>query len=437
MLALVLAGTKKIFKPEQRSFRPKVGSASKLWTQMYFNLIERYIFIRAAVATLVVLSSLVGVVWVVQAMRKLDIITSKGAAVLMYLQLTTLAVPLLILAIIPIALLVATIFTVNSLNSNSELVVINASGASSWVLVKPLLALALLCSILVGFVGHFVIAWSLVDLKSKAAAMQADLVSIIVQEGAFNKLENGLTFHIAKREAGGLLGGILISDERDKNTSIIYTAREGVVTKINGNSSILLKEGEIHQHNHEDGTVTTIKYDSYAFDLSTLAGKIRSLKLRPKERTTPALFNPDPNDFYFKKAPGLYRAAIHERFSEMLWPFAYVIIILSFAGQARSNRQSYGTAIFGAVSVTLMLRGLAFSAVSTLKSDPNAVYIVYALPLAGIILGSWFLIRSQPVSLPRPVFNWIEQRHMRNLQILGEWRDKYIRYRRKRTVGNS
>ena len=121
----------------------------------------------------------------------------------------------------------------------------------------------------------------------------------------------------------------------------------------------------------------------------------------------------------------------------MLWPFAYVIIILAFAGQARSNRQSYGTAIFGAVSITLILRGLAFSAVSTLKSDPNAVYLVYALPLAGIVFGSWFLIRSQPVSLPKPVFDWIEQRHLRNLQIIRGWRDRYIRYRRKQTVGNS
>ncbi len=404
---------------------------------MYFNLIERYIFKRAMMASLVILGSLVGVVWVVQAMRKLDIITSKGAAVLMYLQLTTLAVPLLILAIIPIALLVATIFTVNSLNSNSELVVINASGASNWVLVKPMLTLALICSALVGFVGHFMIAWSLVDLKTKAAEMQADLVSIVVQEGAFNKLENGLTFHIAKREAGGLLGGILISDERDKKSSIVYTAREGVVTKVNGNSTILLKDGEIHQINHEDDTVTIIKYESYAFDLSTLAGKIKSLKLRPKERTTPALFHPDPNDFYYKNAPGLYRAAIHERFSEMLWPFTYVMIILSFAGQARSNRQSFGAAIFGAVSVTLLLRGLAFSGVSSLKSDPNAVYVVYALPLSGIILGGWFLIRNQPVSLPKPIFDWIEQRHLRNLAQLAAWRDKYIRYRREKAVGGS
>ncbi len=399
---------------------------------MIFNLIERYIFRRAMIATLVTLGSLTGIVWVIQALRKLDVITTKGAAILIYLQLTTYAVPMLILAIIPIALLVATIFVINSLNSNSELVVINASGASNLTLAKPLLILALLCSLFVGFVGHFVISWSLISLKTMAALMKADLVSIVVQEGAFTKIENGLTFHIAKRDAGGLLGGILISDERDEKMSVVYTAREGVVTKINNNSAILLKNGEIHQRNHEDGTVTVITYQSYAFDLSTFAGKISKLSLRPKERTTLDLLYPDKNDHYYKEKPGLYRSAIHERFSEMLWPFTYVMLLLAFAGQARSTRQGYGTAIVAGVAVIIILRGFAFSGVSSLKSDANALYLVYGMPLSGILFGGWFLIKNRPVALPKTYSDWIERKQMRTSEQIERIYSNYLVFLRKR-----
>ena len=380
---------------------------------MIFNLIERYIFGRALVATLLTLGSLAGVVWIVQALRNLDVITTKGAALLMYLQLTTLAVPMLILAIIPIALLVATIFTISSLNTNSELVVINASGASNLVLIKPLLTLALLCSLFVGFVGHFVIAWSLTNLKTMASNMKADLVSIVVQEGSFNEIEKGLTFHIAKRDAGGLLKGILISDERDKELSIVYTAHKGVVTKINDNSAILLSNGEIHQRNQKDGSVTVISYNSYAFDLSTLAGKAEKLNLRPKERTTPELIYPDFDDHFYKTKPSLYRAAIHERFSEMLWPFTYVVILLAFAGQARSNRQSYGSAIMAGVGLVLILRGIGFSGVSSLKSDPNAIYVVYAMPIIGIVFGGWFLAFNRLVALPKSLSDFIDRQTLK------------------------
>lgn len=363
------------------------------------KLIERYIFQRAGIAVLVTLSSLVGVVWIIQALKELDVFTTKGQTVVAYLALTTLAIPMLILAVIPIALLLATIYAVNSLNANSELVVINASGASSWVLVKPLLVLALMCSMFTGMVGHFVSPWSLLTLKVLATEMRADLVQVIVREGTFTKIEDGLVFHVAKREAGGVLRGILISDERDKEKSIVFTADTGFVKRQKEGAVLLLRDGEIQQRNPESNSVTVINYNSYVFDLSTLATKVGIGKIRPKERTTIDLLNPDPEDPYYQKRPGLYRSQIHERFSEMLWPFTYVIVMLAFAGQARSTRQGHGSAIGAAMLVVTILRGVGFSAIAATKGDASIVWLVYALPLSGILLGSWFLVTGRPVEL--------------------------------------
>lgn len=367
------------------------------------KLIERYIFLRAGIAALVILGSLVGVVWIIQVLREIDVITTKGQTLITYLALTTLAIPMLVLAVIPIALLLATVFTVNTLNQNSELVVINASGASAAVLAKPLLVLALICSLFTGLVGHFVSPWSLLTLKVFATEMRADLVQVIIREGTFTQVEKGLVFHVAKREAGGVLSGILISDEREAGQSIIFTADRGFVSRQGEKAYLLLRDGEIQQRNAGEDSATIIRYDSYVFDLSTFAANVELGDIRPKERTTPQLLNPDPDDPYLKERPGLYRAQIHERFSEMLWPFAYVLVMLSFAGQARSNRQSHGSAIGAGMLVVTLLRGTAFSAVSASKSDPSAVFFIYALPLAGIGGGLWYLMRSRPVALPQPL----------------------------------
>ncbi|MCG6857700.1 MAG: LPS export ABC transporter permease LptF [Salaquimonas sp.] len=367
------------------------------------NLIERYIFKRAGIAALATLGSLAGVVWIIQALRQVDVFTTKGQSILAYLALTTLAIPMLILAVIPIALLLATIYAVNTMNSNSELVVVNASGASNWVLVKPLLVLALLCSLFTGLVGHFVSPWSLLTLKVFTTQMRADLVSVLVREGQFTKLDNGVVFHIARREAGGVLSGILISDEREPGKSVIFTASKGYVQRQDDGAYLLLQNGEIQQRTADSTNLTIIKYDSYIFDLSTFTRKIKLSNLRPKERTTPELFNPDPDDPYFKERPGLYRSQIHERFSEMLWPFAYVLVMLAFIGQARSSRQNYGSAIGAGMLLVTILRGTAFSAVAATKGDESIVWLVYALPLIGIVGGSWFLVTNKPVGLPRVV----------------------------------
>ena len=61
------------------------------------KLIERYIFRRAGVAMAMILGSLVGVVWIIQALKELDVVTTKGQTIIAYLALTTLAIPMLIL----------------------------------------------------------------------------------------------------------------------------------------------------------------------------------------------------------------------------------------------------------------------------------------------------------------------------------------------------
>lgn len=372
------------------------------------RLIERYIFLKAATTTMIIVGSLTGVVWIIQALKEIDIISNKGQAILTYLSLTTLSIPILMMAIIPIALLLATIHTINGMNANSELVVVTASGSSNWTLAKPLMILALLCSMFTGFVGHIISPASLVKARGMLTEISADLVSIIVREGSFNTIEAGLTFHVAKREAGGILSGILIADDREKDVSIIYSAREGIINKSENGSFLKLKDGEIQQTNRKDGSITLIKYQSYIFDLSSFSGNASKGLRKAKERTTLELLNPNPNDKFYQKFPGRYRSQIHERFSEMLWPFAFVLVVLAYSGQARSNRQSFSTSITMAFITVLAARGTGFSAVNNVKTDPGAIWQIYALPLGCIIFGAFFVIRNKPVSLPKSIIDRID-----------------------------
>ncbi len=400
------------------------------------KLIERYIFARASSAALVTLGSLAGVVWIIQALRQIDVITTNGQTILTYLALTTLIIPMLVLAVIPVSLLLATVFTVNTLNSNSELVVINSSGASSMTIARPLILLALICSLFTGYVGHFVSPWSLVKLNLFAAQMRADLVSVLVREGEFSTIEKGLMFHVARREAGGVLSGILISDDRDPDKSIIFTASKGVVSRNGDEALLLLKDGQIQQRSKGRDGLTTIRYDSYVFDLATFTRKLDTGGAPPpKQRTTLQLLNPDPSDPFYKEKPGLYRAQIHERFSEMLWPFAYVLVMLAFAGQARSNRQGHGSAIGSAMMLLTLLRGAAFSAVGASKGSADAVVLVYALPLFAIFFGAWFVITSYPVALSPRVQRRLDAQNERLKSKVEEWRNAYLDWQRRKFSG--
>lgn len=395
------------------------------------KLIERYIFFKAGYSALIVLGALVGVVWVVQALRELDVITSNGQTIVTYLSITLLLVPNIALAIIPVALMLSAIHTINGMNSNSELVVVSASGCSNWTIAKPLIVLALLCSLFTGLVAHIISPASLQSVRYLITEMRADLVSVILREGAFNTVENGLTFHVAERKAGGLLSGILISDDRDPEISSVFTAKEGVVIRVPAGSFLTLKDGEIQQTDRKEGGTTFIKYQSYAFDLSSFSGKVENRITRAKERSTAELFAPDPNDPIYKANPGTYRQQIHERFAEMLWPFANIFIVLAFAGQARSSRQSFSASITAAVVILVIARGLGFSAVTALKTDPTAVLWVYALPISCIAFGLYFVIKNKPAELPKSLGNRLDSLITYLINQFESWSANYKRFRRR------
>lgn len=395
------------------------------------NLIERYIFKKAGIATLAILLSLAGVVWIVQALGRIDVITTKGQTLQAYFMLTTLIIPMLFLAVIPVALLLGTVATVTNLNSNSELVVINASGASNRIVLKPFIVLALLVSLFTGFVGHFVIAWSLTSLQNYSRDMKADLVSIIVKEGEFTEVEKGLTFHVAKRLPDGRLSGILISDDREEGKTQLYLAREGILARSDADAILHLQDGEIQQRDSVEETSSIIRYQSYAFDLNTLSARDTEMKRRPKERTTPELLFPDPDDEYLKKRPELYTSEIHQRFSEMLWPFAYVMVILAFCGQARSSRQGYGSAIGTGMIVLLFARAIAFSAASSIKSNEAMAWLLYIIPICATLWSGYYLYQNRLVTLP----GWMQPAY----DVIGstleeqsaEFRKRYLAFRRR------
>ena len=112
--------------------------------------IGRYIVRSTLGAFLLILVSLTSVIWVAHVLREFDIVTSQGQTVLVFVGITLLLVPALVLVIAPLAFMVATAYTLNKLNTDSEIIVMNAAGMSPWRIFQPFLIVAIIVAVLVG-----------------------------------------------------------------------------------------------------------------------------------------------------------------------------------------------------------------------------------------------------------------------------------------------
>jgi len=361
------------------------------------TIFERYVFRQAAGALLIILLSLSGIVWVALALRQLNVVTSQGQDAWMLVKMTTLALPNLMAIIAPFSLLIATIHTLNRLNSDSELIVLTASGATTWSAARPLVLLSLLVALFVGFVNHLAMPWSMRLLRQYIVQVRTDILTQVIQPGQFSSPEDNLTFHIRERTLNGELLGLIVHDTRDKTQSQSYLAERGIIVKRQPSNYLVMSQGHIVRRTQKDEPAQIVAFDKYAVDLDRFEKKLDDDNddLKPRERYYGELVHPEPNSAAYRTEPGKFRAELHERSSNPLYPIAFALIALAAVGQAHSTRQSSMRPIATAfvLAAALRLGGLALNNIVILNA--SAVPLLYGLPLVAILLPLWSIERAR------------------------------------------
>jgi lipopolysaccharide export system permease protein len=358
------------------------------------TLAERYIFRIAAGAFLACLIGLTAVIWITQALRELDLITSKGQTLFVFFTVTALSLPTLITVIAPVALFIATLYALNKLNSDSELIVMSAAGMSPYRLLRPFINLAALVSVIVAFMVLYVMPASFQELRDLITKIRADFVANVVKEGQFTSLDSGITFHFRER-AGGALLGIFMQDRREEGKTVVYLAERGQAVEANGQNYLVLEKGTVHRQTANTRDSSIVAFERYAVDLAAFNQDGGDLVLKPRERTTSQLLSPNTEDFFYLYQRGRLRAELHDRFSGWLYPLAMMFVAFAALGDARTTRQGRGTAIALAIAVVGAARIAAFAASSLAVRTPWALIAVYGVPL-GVIAGSMFITFQGP-----------------------------------------
>ena len=363
---------------------------------VHMTIFERYVFRQAGSALLIILLSLSSIVWVALALRQLNVVTSQGQDVWMLIKMTTLALPNLMAIVAPFSLLIASIHTLNRLNGDSELIVLTASGATVWRAARPLLLLALLVALGVSFVNHLGMPWSLKLLREYIVQVRANILTQVIQPGAFSSPEQGLTFHIRERAPNGELLGLIVHDTRNKELNQSYLAERGLIVERKPSNYLVMSTGHIVRRTDKDEPSQIIAFDKYAVDLDQFEKKIDEdgEDLKPRERYFSELVYPEATSKAFRQGPGKFRAELHERFSNPLYPIAFALIALAAVGQAHSTRQNrvQQVAIAFVVAAALRLGGLAMNNIVVI--DAAATPVLYALPLSAMLAALMLMERA-------------------------------------------
>lgn len=349
------------------------------------SIFSRYVFRQASGALLLILISLAGIVWIALALRELNVVTSDRQDAMVLLKMTTLALPNLLVMIAPFALLISVVHVLNRLGTDSELIIHTAGGGTIWSLAKPLLALAAVVSMIMLFVNHVAMPWSLQTLRQIVVQVRADLLTQVIQPGRFSSPAKGLTFHIRDRALTGELKGLIMHDRRKAGEQNSYLADRGVLVEQDDTAYLVMNDGHIVRRiGKADPQIIT--FDTYAIDLSTFDSSTTRSRIKARELYTHQLLDPEMRNKASKRDRRKFVPELHERFASVLYPFAFVLIALATIGNAQSTRQNRNRALVTGIVVAAGARGIGLSFNNVVAKSESLFFVLYVLPIAAIIL---------------------------------------------------
>ena len=244
-----------------------------------------YEFVRYFTTTLFALSA---IIWAVQAVNFLDLVTEDGHAFAVYFLYSLLTLSKVVTKLIPFSFMIATVLTILKLEKDNELIVLWTSGLNKIFIVNNLVRISLLVMflhlVLTVAVNPTLLNFSRTLLKNS----ELQFVSSMFKEKQFNDTVEGLTIFIEKKTDNNIYKNVFIRDEStilssvgSKSSTII--AKSGYVSK--DQKSLILLNGNIQKIDKDDN-INVIKFEKTSFNLSGISTKSIS---QPKMQETSIL----------------------------------------------------------------------------------------------------------------------------------------------------
>lgn len=345
------------------------------------SIFERYVFRSALTAFLAGLGTLTGVVWMAMALRQVDLMATKGQTLIIFLTVTGLIVPSLVMVIAPIALFIAVIFTLNKLNGDSEIVVMSASGMSPQRFMRPFIWLAILVTGFAAFTSLWAMPASFREITVQMTKIRTDMLTRVIREGQFVNLDAGFVFHFRERGANGEMYGLFIQDRREAGRVSTYIAEAGRSIEVDTQNYLVLEKGSIQRQTPDSPDPAIVSFERYAIDLAQFSPDETGAPLRARERTTAALLMRDANEPMVRSNPGRFRQELHERFLSPLYALVFCMIAFAALGQPKTTRQGRGMAVTLAITAAVALRLAGFGTSALIARSEKAIVLAYALPV--------------------------------------------------------
>jgi lipopolysaccharide export system permease protein len=240
-------------------------------TQLRLTL-PSYIIRDAMKPSLLGMGILLGLVWLLQSLRFLDLVINKGLGMGTFLHLTLMLVPRMLTIILPFGMFIGACVMLRRWQEDNELTAALSLGRSPYHILRPLITWALV-SVAFGYVLFLhIMPASTAAFKDLQHQIRTQNAQLLLEEGTFNQLGSNLMIYLRTRATPTTLDQILVHDTRNPAKPVTWYAQHGEITlDADGYPQLALQKGLRQEVSEKQ--VGMLEFEKYNLDIRQSLGQ--------------------------------------------------------------------------------------------------------------------------------------------------------------------
>ncbi|MDR7125311.1 LPS export ABC transporter permease LptF [Pseudotabrizicola sp. 4114] len=339
---------------------------------------------------------LVSVYWVNRAVGLFDQLIGDGQSALVFVEFSLLTLPNVIRLVLPISTFVAAVYVANRLMGDSELVVMQATGFSSFRLARPVLVFGLVVMLMMSVLTHVLVPASRAALTARSAEIADNVTARFLRDGQFMHPGDGMTLYIREIAATGELRDVFLSDDRNPNVTTTYTARRALLARGDQGPKLLMFDGMTQDLDRTSRRLSVTRFADASYDLGGMLGVTAPGTRTLDEASTLELLRADAA---LVAEVGSSRAnLLQEGHNRIAQPFlAVATALIGFGALLLGAFSRFGLwrQIGMAVVLLILVQMINTQGTGLAIRSELAWPAVYAAPVFGIGIGVFLLWLSQ------------------------------------------
>ena len=360
---------------------------------------SRYLYMQHLRTTFGVTLVIVGIVWLFQTIRLLELVINRGAAFLDFVLMSLAVIPLWITIALPIGAFIAANWVFHRILADRELTVMQAIGQSPFQIGRAAIYAGCTISVLLAVNSVFVLPASFSTYKELQFKIRNNIPAIMLQENVFIDIVDGMTILIGEHEGNGVARDVFIHDTRNPTRIVTVTAESGKFTTSDGVPALVLYNGQRAEMTETSDNAAMLMFDSHTMAINTSGNnKAERMPIDMNEDSITNLLDPEksPNEAYYTER----RVEGHYRIASPLLALALVLMTTSIMlyGQIRRDlwlRRAILNICLGIGLIVFLVTSRSISVTTPLFIP--LIYVSVAMP---IVLSLWSLLRNGHLPTP-------------------------------------